>query len=65
MITQDLFNKKPKTFMDYEPGKVTGKNEWTSQATTQSKAQNAFSSNVKIFGDKVTEKDYDEFFKGF
>ena len=51
--------------MDYEPGKVPGKNEWTSQATTQSKAQNAFASNVKIVGDNVTEKDYDEFFKGF
>ncbi len=34
MITQDLFYKKPKTFMDYEPGKVPSKNEWDTQTTT-------------------------------
>ncbi len=65
MITQDLFNKRPKTFMDYEPGKIPSKKNSTLQTTTQTQPQNPFASNVKIVGDDVTEKDYDAFFEGF
>ncbi len=65
MITQNLFNKKPKTFMDYEPGKVPNKNEWNKQTTTKTKTYEPFASNVKLVGDDMTEKDYDTFFEGF
>ncbi len=65
MITQNLFNTRPKTFMDYEPGKIPKKEEWASQSTTQTKTYDPFASNVKLVGDDVTEKDYDTFFEGF
>ncbi len=51
--------------MDYKPGKITSKNERTSQTTTQTRPQAPFSSSVKIVGDNVTEKDYEAFFEGF
>ena len=65
MITQDLFNKRPKTFMDYEPGKIPSTKGYTTQTTAQTKPKDPFASNVKIVGDDVTEKDYDTFFEGF
>ena len=65
MITQNLFNTRPKTFMDYEPGKIPKKEEWGSQSTTQTKTYDPFASNVKLVGDDMTEKDYDAFFEGF
>ncbi len=65
MITQNLFNNRPKTFMDYESGKVPSKKEWASQSTTQTKTYDPFASNVKLVGDDMTEKDYDTFFEGF
>ena len=63
MITQTLFNTRPKTFMDYEPGKIPNKNEWDKKTTT--KTYDPFASNVKLVGDDMTEKDYDDFFEGF
>ena len=65
MITQNLFNKKPKTFMDYEPGKLPSKKDWDTQTKTETKAYGPFVSNVKLVGDDITEKDYDTFFEGF
>ncbi|MBQ4544360.1 MAG: hypothetical protein II996_02150 [Oscillospiraceae bacterium] len=65
MITQDLFNKRPKTFMDYEPGKIPSSKDYTAQTTAQTQPKDPFASNVKIVGDDVTEKDYDTFFEGF
>ena len=65
MITQDLFNKRPKTFMDYEPGKIPSTKGYTTQTTAQTQPKDPFASNVKIVGDDVTEKDYDTFFEGF
>ena len=65
MITQNLFNKRPKTFMDYEPGKIPKKSEWKTQTITETKTHDPFTSNVKLVGDDVTEKDYDTFFEGF
>lgn len=64
-MIQNLFNTRPKTFMDYESGKIPNKKDWTSQTTTQTQSQPPFASNVKIVGDDVTEKDYDTFFEGF
>ena len=64
MITQNLFNQKPKTFMDYEPDKVPSKKEWGTQTKTESHVYDPFVSNIKIVGDDVTEKDYDTFFCG-
>ncbi len=65
MITQNLFNKRPKTFMDYEPGKVPSRNARTAQTTKSTQSEPLFSSVVKIVGDNVTEKDYEAFFEGF
>ncbi len=65
MITQNSFNKKPKTFMDYEPGKIPGKTEWGTQTKSETKAYNPFESNVKLVGDDITKKDYDNFFEEF
>ena len=65
MITQNLFNKKPKTFMDYEPGKLPGKKDRDTQTKAKAKTYDPFAYNVKIVGDNVTKKDYDAFFEGF
>ncbi len=65
MITQNLFNKKSKTFMDYEPGKLPGKKDRGAQTKAEAKAYNPFASNVTLVGDNITQKDYDDFFEGF
>lgn len=65
MITQNLFNKKPKTFMDYEPGKLPSNKDLDTQTKAEAKTYDPFASNVKIVGDNVTKKDYDDFFEGF
>ncbi len=65
MITQNLFNKKPKTFMDYKPGKLPSNKDWDTQTKSETKNYAPFASNVKIVGDNVTKKDYDDFFEGF
>ena len=65
MITQNLFNKKPKTFMDYEPGKIPSNKDRGTQTKSETKTYAPFASNVKIVGDNVTKKDYDDFFEGF
>lgn len=65
MIFQNLINNKPKTFMDYEPGKVPAKKEWASLSEAQTQPKNIFESNIKLVGDDMTEKDYDAFFDGF
>ena len=65
MLTQNLFNKKPKTFMDYEPGKLPSNKDWDTQMKSETKNYAPFASNVKIVGDNVTKKDYDDFFEGF
>lgn len=65
MISQNLFNKKPKTFMDYEPGKVPSSKDLGTQTKAETKTYTPFSTNVKIVGDNVTKNDYDTFFEGF
>ena len=65
MLTQNLFNKKPKNFMDYEPGKLPSNKDWDTQTKSETKNYAPFASNVKIVGDNVTKKDYDDFFEGF
>ena len=65
MLFQNLTNNKPKTFMDYEPGKVPAKKEWASLSEAQTQPKNIFESNIKLVGDDMTEKDYDAFFEGF
>ncbi len=65
MLTQNLFNKKPKTFMDYEPGKLPNNKDWDTQTKSETKNYAPFASNVKIVGNNVTKKDYDDFFEGF
>ncbi len=64
-MIQDLFNTRPKTFMDYEPGKIPNKKDSALQTTTHTQPQDPFASSVKIVGDDVTENDYHKFFEGF
>ncbi len=56
MLTQNLFSKKPKTFMDYEPGKLPSKKDRDTQTKAETKNYAPFASNVKIVGDNVTKK---------
>ncbi|MEE1301586.1 MAG: hypothetical protein UHD64_02285 [Bacteroidales bacterium] len=60
-----MFSKKPKTFMDYEPGKLPSNKDWDTQTKSETKNYAPFASNVKKVGDNVTKKDYDDFFEGF
>ena len=51
--------------MDYEPGKIPSNNTYGTQTKAETKTYDPFGSNVKIVGDNVTEKDYDDFFEAF
>ena len=56
MLIQNLFNKNPKTFVDYEPGKLPGKKDRGAQTKAETKTYAPFTSYVKIVGDNVTKK---------